>query len=198
MPDTEIVVERSAANADFTIRAPLHDLAIALSAQSFDADDHIDAQEKARLEEYFQQHLAVTSADGRRYPIAIAEMRIVAASHSDVGRYQVLEVHAAASIPGNERMLFDYDGIMHRVANHQVRVASAQGGTFGIVRYSLASRDTNVIAIEPIDSSGNDAIRPAGGKDARWPVPAVIAAVLLALALFVGRRYRKRGSHSAS
>lgn len=187
MPDTEIVVERTAEELRLTIRAPLSDLALAMPLAGLDADDRLDPQERAALEAYVKRHAALRSVEGTTYPIAIDAIAIVATRHSDVGNYRELDLRASSSVGGTKPLTLAYDGIIHRIANHRALVSSASGRPYGVIRYSLAVQDTNPVTLPAVE-----AMQPASlaREDRSWPFGwmALVTVVIAALAALARRR----------
>lgn len=199
MPDTQIVVDRSANQIALTIRLPVAELLIAQPLAGLGNDDPTP-ESIAKLRAYFAGHTAIVDASGKRYPLTLKSIEIEKSSDAEVGTYSELVVRAIAPVTASEAVFLDYDGIMHRVANHRAFIQNAAGAEIGVVGYNLARKDTNLVALAPSPrSAAADAGSPsrtakahASGLSIALGSASIITALIMTLGIGLWRKRRRK------
>lgn len=155
MPDSEIIVARGEDQVDFTIRVPMDDLLLAMKGDAAaaglprDADALLakgQADDQAALKAYLLKHMAL-EADGRRWPLVIDAVRLVKDNDPDVGDYAELEIEVYGLIIGDEPAQLIYDLVLGRIANHRAVARGVDGKTIGVIRYNLADKKAEALAL---------------------------------------------------
>lgn len=93
-----------------------------------------------RLKLYLAAHTHVVLRSGRMLPVSIETVRIHRTRAADVGSYAEVEVAASVRLDQRTPVVLRYDGVLHRVANHRVRVRTNAGRLIGVIEYRLATK----------------------------------------------------------
>ena len=143
MPDTQVVVDRSAQGVTLYLQAPVEDLALALG-RPVAPEDH------ATLHSYFVAHTRIETAAGHPLPVEIIRIDLVEDHHADVGQFSEVQVTATAPADAEATLILRYDGILHEVANHRALVYAPDGTRLGILRFDLAKKAPTTLTLVPL------------------------------------------------
>ncbi|KUP93480.1 hypothetical protein [Tritonibacter horizontis] len=148
MPDTEITVDAAPGRLTLTIRVALSDLDLAMPEASFTDAEALTLAEAEAVGAYFGAHVKLLSADGNSLPVALDQVRLLREDDPDVGAYEEVEVTASVLADPSQTLTLVYDAVLHQIANHRAVVRASDGTPLGVIRFDLATKRANPLALQ--------------------------------------------------
>jgi hypothetical protein len=162
MPETEMKVVRSGGMLHLLIQVPLPDLMLALPTNMGRARTMLEPQ-PWRLKPYLTAHTHVVLPSGSTQHVSIESARIRRTRAADVRSFAEVEVTASVRLDQRTAVVLRYDGVLHRVANHRVRVQTNAGLPIGVIEYRLATKQGTSLLLP-----GALSAKEGGGRTSLW------------------------------